>query len=81
MKLYSIDVRLYATAYIKAKSAAQARTIAEGLKDCSPTIFGHTGDVPICGLPFNHPDMPMVSLSPAMTIAGPDADAQIERVE
>ena len=81
MKLYSIDVRLYATAYIKAKSAAQARTIAESLKDRSPHIFGHAGDVLICALPYDHPDLPLVSLSPAMTIHGPDADAQIERAD
>lgn len=81
MPLYSIDVKLYATAYIKARSPGEALKIARELKDCSPSILDHAGDVPVCGAIFSDPELPDVSLSPAMTIHGPDRGARPDIAE
>lgn len=74
-RVYSIDVKLYATAYIKADSPEEAIAKARDLTWDSPDISDSDGTVPISGLPFHDPDLPDVSLSPAMTIHGPDKDA------
>jgi hypothetical protein len=76
MKIYRLDMKVCATAYIKANSSKEARTIARGLKLKSLTIAEpngrhHQGDVEISGLDFDSPMLPMVSFSPAMTIRGP----------
>ena len=75
MKLWSIDVRLYATAYIKAETQEEAMNIARTLSGESPGILNSGGDVPLSDLQFSDNDLPDVSLSPAMTIAGPDDDS------
>ena len=78
MKLYSIDVKIYGTAYIKADSPEHALEIAENLKnECIYTDTSFEG-VEISGAKFDDPDLPEVSLSPAMTIHGPDPDAKPE---
>lgn len=71
MKLWSIDVRVYATAYIKAETEEEALKIAKGLKDdCLSAEDG--GDVEFSGLALDNPNLPDVSISPVMTIVGPD---------
>lgn len=70
MNLYSIDVQIAATAYIKANSEAEARAKAAALKDENPAILDSEGDVEISGASFDDPSLPDVSLSPAMTIKG-----------
>lgn len=72
-QLYSIDVRVVATAYIRADSAEEATRIAREMKDSTLEVDPHTsgGDVEVSGLQFDDPDLPDVSLSPAMTIVGP----------
>jgi len=77
MNLYSIDVRVYATAYIRAGSEEAALAIAKGLKDSALELNEQWGgDMVITGLTFDNPDLPDVSLSPSMTIIGPADDAQ-----
>ena len=74
-QLFSIDVRMYATAYIRADSAEEATAIAKGLKDSAMEVATDSGgDVEISGLQFDDPDLPDISLSPAMTIVGPADD-------
>jgi len=72
MPLYSIDVKICGTAYIKAESEAEAMAKTKRLKDAwissDPRDGG--GDIPISGAPFNSDDMPEISLSPAMTCCG-----------
>jgi hypothetical protein len=85
MNVYSIDVRIVATAYIKAESEAEAKQIAAaqlaGSQLCLPDrVSQPEGCVEIFGLEYSHPDMPAVSLSPAMSVDGP-ADAEPELVE
>lgn len=70
MPIYRVDVRVYASAYIRAKSKREALKIARGLKDHGPMIEDGGGDVPITDLEFADPELPPVSLSPCMTIAG-----------
>lgn len=82
MNLYQIDVRIVATAYIRAKSAKEARQIAnDEFKDTTLTLSDDGAEVDegpeVCGLPFDHPDLPDVSLSPCMTLAGPIGTASL----
>lgn len=70
MKVYRIDMMVAATACIKAKSKNEAFEIARGLKNDSPSIQDHAGEIEVIGLRFDDPDLPDVSLSPAMTIHG-----------
>lgn len=81
MPLYQVEMQVCATAYIKAKNAVEAREIADGLKYSSPSILDSGGDVEVCGRQFDDPDLPDVSLSPAMTIHGVWPGAEIERSE
>lgn len=81
MNLYSIDVRVYATAYIKANSAEEALELARAMKDTSLEVDDAGTEVAISGESFNDPDLPNVSLSPAMTVHGPDEGAEPDLVE
>lgn len=81
MPIYQIDMQVCATAYIRAKNADEARKIAEELTYGSPAIADSGGDVEVSGRRFDDPDLPDVSLSPAMTIHGPWPGAEIERSE
>lgn len=69
MPLYSIDIPVFATAYVKAADEEEALKQAIALGNSGlelPEVW--EGEVPIFGKRFDHPDMPDVSLSPAMTI-------------
>lgn len=71
MNLYSIDIKICATAYIRAKTAAEAKRIAEAMAfDGLELREDEYQDPPICGKGFDDPALPDVSLSPAMTIHG-----------
>jgi hypothetical protein len=79
MNLFRIDMKLCATAYIKAENAADALKIAKAMHMLSPSILDHYADIPVTGLDFNNPDLPAVSFSPAMTIYEPEgAPAEAE---
>ena len=83
-KVYSVDVKICATAYIKAKSAAEARTKALALKDkCLDVEDGVEGnsEIEISNLRFDDPALPNVSLSPAMTCHGIWPSAKVERAD
>lgn len=83
MKLYSIDVMIYATAYIRADNKAEALAIARNMKDAALHLPDEIdcGDVPISGLDYGNDELPDLSLSPEMTINGPDPDDDVEEVE
>ncbi len=78
--LYSIDIQIWATAYIKADSAKEAEAIARAFKGYTLELEEQDGEVPISGQRYSNPDLPDVSLSPAMTIVGPEGQ-QAELVE
>lgn len=78
MKLFSIEVPIVATAYIKADSADEARTIARGLEGSALYLPDEwEGQVDISGKDNDDPDLPDISLSPAMTILETDETADL----
>jgi hypothetical protein len=68
--IWSVDLRVWATAYVQADTREEAEALirsellGSGLE--VKAVYGC--DVEISGLPFDHPDMPEVSISPAMSI-------------
>lgn len=71
MKVYSVDIRVTATAYIKADSRIEALSKAKGLHgDCLNVKNPTESEVDISALRFDNPDLPDISLSPVMTIWG-----------
>ena len=82
MNVYSIDVKIVATAYIKAKDEEEARRIfADNFAaDCGgelPTSDGSDTccNIDVTGRSYDDPELPDASLSPAITFYGAwDAD-------
>lgn len=69
MNLYSMGVTIHATVYVKANSPGEALQNARCVQNaCIEVKDIYEGDVTISGLEFNDPDLPAVSLSPAMTV-------------
>lgn len=72
MNLYSIDIKIAATVYIKAETKKAALTKAKTLvHDEIEVIEDPTSELPIVGYRFDSEDLPEISLSPAMTLRGP----------
>jgi hypothetical protein len=77
LNLYSVDIKLCATAYIKAESEEEAMQIAkqtygeagEGV-DGAELPTGEGMNIIVDGTRFG-PDMPEVSISPAVAFYGP----------
>lgn len=71
--VYQIDLKVAATAYIKANSPREARKIAEEhFKNAVLTLpGGDNGEIEVSECQFDDPDLPDVSISPVMTINGP----------
>lgn len=60
--VYSIELTLAATAYVKANTAIEAKL-------CLLDLLGQsTLGIPISGLQYTDPRLPTLSLSPAMTV-------------
>ncbi|MBY0560148.1 hypothetical protein [Hyphomicrobium sp.] len=70
MNVYSVDVKICATAYVKANSEEEALAYVKGLDGQALETTGSVGDVEVSGLSLTSPDLPDVSLSPAMTCYG-----------
>lgn len=81
MNVYSIDVMICATAYIKAETEAEAQAIALGLKDSALELYEQEGEVPISGKDLDNPDLPDVSFSPAMSVKGPVEGVTVDLAE
>jgi hypothetical protein len=81
MPLYSITVTIYATAHIRAASAEEAKAKALALENLTLEVEDAGSEVPITGCPFDDPALPEISLSPAMTVIGPDKDNMPELEE
>jgi hypothetical protein len=82
MPLYAIDIKINATAYVKADSPEQAIDKAKPYfknKDLDVGTRAES-DVRICDLRFDDPKLPEISLSPAMTIKGYVAGSKAEEV-
>lgn len=77
MNLYQVELKIFATAYIKASSEDEAIAAAKELQGQSPAIADSEGDIPISGLAFNDPELPDVSISPAMTIGSVSGNVEV----
>jgi hypothetical protein len=74
--LYKIDLKVCATAYIKAASTGDAMEKVRHLTRRSIVTNGGDGDVLISDLEYDHPGLPEISVSPAMTIHGVWSDVE-----
>ena len=75
MNLYQADIPIMATVYIKASSLEEAQAKLRSIHmDALELVPDEHQEVPVCGLSFDNPDLPEVSLSPAMTIHITDKD-------
>ena len=81
MPIYSITVTVYATAYIRAASPEEAKAKGLALENHVLEVEDAGSEVAISGLKLNDPGLPDISLSPAMTVIGPDKDDVPELVE
>lgn len=81
MPIYSIAVTIYATAYVRAGSSAEAKAKVAALENDVLEVADAGSEVAISGLKLSDPDLPDVSLSPAMTVIGPDKDDMPELAE
>ncbi|MCK0441216.1 hypothetical protein MUG78_17595 [Gordonia alkaliphila] len=80
-QLYSADIVVAATAYVKARSESEARQIlVDATKDY--TVINAEGadceEIPITGSQFDDPDLPVVSMSPIMTVQGTTLKTPVE---
>jgi hypothetical protein len=69
MTVYSIDVNVHATLYVRADNPAEAMQLIRGLES-QEIMEIPTGDfgMEVSGLRFDDPNLPKISLSPAMTV-------------
>lgn len=80
-RLYSIDVQICGTAYIKANSMKEARAKLKEIEGCGLEVADGSESGLVSGRRYNDPLLPNISLSPAMTIHGKFARATVELVE
>ena len=81
MPIYSIAVTIYATAYVRAGTPEEAEVKAANLENLALEVEDRASEVPISGLQLSDPALPDISLSPAMTVIGPDKDDVPELAE
>ena len=82
MKNFQVDVKIAGTLYVKAETEKEARLLINkqflGGKLQLLEVAEEQGapnndpdNIYVSGLPFDHPELPILSLSPGMTIHGP----------
>lgn len=68
-KVFALDLKVSATVYVKAKTKEQA---IQALKDELPQNgWAEIADFESSAASFQSPELPEISISPAMTIHGP----------
>jgi hypothetical protein len=72
MPIYSIAVTVIATAYVRAASPKEAKEKAMTLENTVLEVEDGGSEVTISSLKLTDPALPEISLSPAMTVIGPD---------
>jgi hypothetical protein len=69
MKVYKCEVPVHATAYVKARDRRSAmRKLRSKLEGQILEVEVTEGYVEVSGAPYDSPDLPELSLTPAMTI-------------
>lgn len=84
MKVYRRDVMICATVYIKASSPEAADKVLRGIEMSGLQVSedqDYEGGTPISGARFDDPNLPKISLSPAMTIHGHWPGSTMEEAE
>ncbi|MBX8803291.1 hypothetical protein HBA92_21430 [Ochrobactrum sp. MR28] len=79
MKIFSVPITLYGTAYVKAETAEAAHARASVMTNGCVEIMGDNRDL-FCGLAFDNPCLPDLSISPAITIGDVDGLEFVEEV-
>lgn len=70
MKLFRVDMVVYATAYVRAEDFRDAAAKIAKLRDCTLHVRDAAAtEVPISGVPYDDPELPEVSFAPVMTVA------------
>lgn len=78
MNVYQTDIRITATVYVRAESKARAEALVAALHgDCIHVAANAESEVAISGLPYDHAELPEVSLSPVMTLWAPQGKMEI----
>lgn len=78
MNVYSIDIRVAATAYVKADTEADAlRKVATIHGDCLNVHNPVESEVEISSAMLDDPELPEVSISPVMTVWGPTGHIEV----
>jgi len=77
MNLYSIEVKVCATVYVKANSEAEAMARLKAEGNC----WDLDASMDVSELEFNNPALPEISVSPAMTCYGPWNDDGTDGVD
>lgn len=79
MKLYQADIPIWATAYVRANSPeeAKAKIIAAAKDRAFEFEEDDDEELPISGKSFDDPELPDVSLSPAMSTGSDEEMNQI----
>lgn len=75
LPLWRCDVRVIATAYVRAATKGKAFKIVSLMAGDVlefPDNLGQCGDLEISGAQFDSPILPVASLSPAMSVIGPE---------
>jgi hypothetical protein len=81
MKVFQIDVRLYGTVFIRAETREEAEKKLTAVKGDWLAMDGGGESIEVSGADLDSDDLPEVSLSPAFTLIGPDADESLEVAE
>lgn len=81
MPIYSITVTIYGTAYIRADNPKDAFAKAASMENAVLEVSDAGSEVAISGARLSDPGLPEISLSPAMTVIGPDKDDKPELAE
>lgn len=69
MNVYSFEVVLHATLYVKAENKAEALLLATSAADGAVIEVNHaSGDIEVSGRMYSDPELPEVSLTPAMSV-------------
>jgi hypothetical protein len=80
MPVYRIEVTIQATAYVRAEDANQAQTLMGALDgetfELSRRDMQLTDELSISGRQYDDPELPRVSLSPAMTLRVVEPEAE-----
>lgn len=74
MKLYSIDMLIHATAYVRAETPEEATRLARDLLTGSDVALANCNCDVVSGESFDSEELPDVSLSPAATIGFVDGE-------